>query len=263
MVAAHSIPSVVLRRCSSVSWGSRATCSLASLSWWSCPQLGIDLLGAGSCLMFVLVSLLLIERNSIPSWGTAVHTMTVGMVWRVRVFFSTGVVVMGSVGVTTLRPRGMEDPELPPMLEAAPSSSEDSLRAVCKDGDPSCTIPMNTRLESHSWGERLRWPRRSTVNARLPKWMVLPRMRPTPVEWFPLATKESFGEGTIGTSRGKTRYKSPFLACQLLVFFVSTRYRGVKIARSCSEAVLRTTKHTMVYPDSGPSMEIIALRLAF
>jgi hypothetical protein len=81
--------------------------------------------------MFVLVSLLLIERTSIPSWGTAVRTMTVGMVWRVRVFFSAGVVVMGSVGVTTLRPRGMEDPELPPMLEAAPSSSEDSSRAVC------------------------------------------------------------------------------------------------------------------------------------
>jgi hypothetical protein len=32
-----------------------------------------------------------------------------------------------------------------------------------------------------------------------------------------------------------------------LVFFPPARYRVVKITRSCSEVVLRTTNHTMVY----------------
>jgi hypothetical protein len=78
-------------------------------------------------------------------------------------------------------------------------------------------------LESSSWGERLRRPRRSTVNSRLPKQMVLPRARQTSVGLMPMETKESFGDVTIRTSRGKARYKSPFLACQLSVFFAPTR----------------------------------------
>jgi hypothetical protein len=76
---------------------------------------------------------------------------------------------MGSVGVTTLHPRGLGDPELPLVPETALSSSEDSSRVVCKDGDPLCTIPMNTTLEFHSWGEKLKRPRWSAVNYRLPK----------------------------------------------------------------------------------------------
>jgi hypothetical protein len=44
--------------------------------------------------------------------------------------------------------------------------------------------------------------------------------------------------------------------------FASARYKVVKIAHSCSEMVLRTTKHTMIYPGSDPSLEVIALRLA-
>jgi hypothetical protein len=152
------------------------------------------------------------------------------------VFSDTGVAVMGSVEVSTLNPRGPGDPELPQAHEGVPYSSEDSSRVV---------------------------PRRLVVNSRLPKWMVLPGARPTPVGSLPLETKESFSEGTIGTSRGKARYKSPFWACQLSVFFAPTRYRVVKIARSCSEVVLRTTKNTMVYSSSGPSLEVIALRLAF
>jgi hypothetical protein len=48
----------------------------------------------------------------------------------------------------------------------------------------------------------------------------------------------------------------------VLVFFASARYKVVKIMCSCSEVVLRTTKHTMVYPSSGPSLEVIALRPA-
>jgi predicted membrane channel-forming protein YqfA (hemolysin III family) len=92
--------------------------------------------------------------------------------------------------------------------------------------------------------------------------MVLPRARLTLVVLLLFAMKENFSEGTIATSRGKACYKFLFLACQLLVFFASARYKVVKIAHSCSEMVLRTTKHTMIYPGSGPSLEVIALRLA-
>jgi hypothetical protein len=38
--------------------------------------------------------------------------------------------------------------------------------------------------------------------------------------------------------------------------------RVVKIARSSFEVVLQTTKHMVIYPGSGPSLEVIALRLA-
>jgi hypothetical protein len=68
-------------------------------------------------------------------------------------------------------------------------------------------------------------------------------------------------EGTIEMSRGKTRCNSPFLAQQLSVFFALARYRVVNIVRSCSDMVLQTIKHTMIYPSSGPSLEVIALRL--
>jgi hypothetical protein len=50
-------------------------------------------------------------------------------------------------------------------------------------------------------------------------------------------------EGTIRRSREKVRYKSPFLACQLSMFFAPIRYRVVKIACSCSEMVLQTMKN--------------------
>jgi hypothetical protein len=92
--------------------------------------------------------------------------------------------------------------------------------------------------------------------------MVLPRAMPTSFGWLPLAVKESFSEETIRTSRGKARYKSPFLMHQLSMFFAPARYRVVKITRSCSKVVLSTIKHTMVYPSSGPSLEVIALHPA-
>jgi hypothetical protein len=100
------------------------------------------------------------------------------------------------------------------------------------------------------------------VNSRLPKWMVLSRERPPPVGLLPLATKESFGEGAIRISRGKACCKSPFLARQLSVFFAPARYKVVKITCSYSKVVLQTTKHTMIYPGLGPSLEVIALHPA-
>jgi hypothetical protein len=45
----------------------------------------------------------------------------------------------------------------------------------------------------------------------------------------------------------------------MLVFFAPARYRVVKIACSCPEVVLQTTKHTMVYPSSSSSLEVIVL----
>jgi hypothetical protein len=43
------------------------------------------------------------------------------------------------------------------------------------------------------------------------------------------------------------------------VFFAPTNYGVVKITHSSSEVVLRTMKHTMIYPDSCPFSEVIAL----
>jgi hypothetical protein len=47
----------------------------------------------------------------------------------------------------------------------------------------------------------------------------------------------------------------------LSVFFAPTRYRVVKITRCSFEVVLRTMKHTMIYPDSDPSLEVLTLHL--
>jgi hypothetical protein len=47
---------------------------------------------------------------------------------------------------------------------------------------------------------------------------------------------------------------------QLSVFFCTGKNRVVKITHSSFEMVLRTTKHTMIYPISGPSLKVIALR---
>jgi hypothetical protein len=44
--------------------------------------------------------------------------------------------------------------------------------------------------------------------------------------------------------------------------FCTSKNRVVKIVRSSSEVVLLTIKHTMIYPGSGPSMEVTALRPA-
>jgi hypothetical protein len=43
--------------------------------------------------------------------------------------------------------------------------------------------------------------------------------------------------------------------------FYTSKNMVVKIVHSSSEKVLRTTKHTMIYPGLGPSMEVIAPHL--
>jgi hypothetical protein len=49
----------------------------------------------------------------------------------------------------------------------------------------------------------------------------------------------------------------PYL--NLSVFSAPARHRVVKIVRSCSEVVLRTTKYIIFYHGSGPSLEVISL----
>jgi hypothetical protein len=44
--------------------------------------------------------------------------------------------------------------------------------------------------------------------------------------------------------------------------FCTGKNMVVKITRYSSKMVLRTTKHMMTYPSSGPSMELIALHPA-
>jgi hypothetical protein len=48
----------------------------------------------------------------------------------------------------------------------------------------------------------------------------------------------------------------------LSVFFAPVRYRVIKIIGSYFEVVLRTTKYTMVYPGSCPSLKVIVLHPA-
>jgi hypothetical protein len=43
--------------------------------------------------------------------------------------------------------------------------------------------------------------------------------------------------------------------------FYTNKLWVVKITHSSSEVVLQTTKHTMIYSGSSPSLEVIALRL--
>jgi hypothetical protein len=61
-------------------------------------QLGIDLPSMDLHLLLLLIRLLLDREKLHPCWGATVPTVTVRMVWSVRVFSDTGVVVMGTVG---------------------------------------------------------------------------------------------------------------------------------------------------------------------
>jgi hypothetical protein len=116
------------------------------------------------------------------------------MVRSAKAFSGGDVVVMGAIRFTTLHPRGPWGPEFPPLPKAMSPSSEDSSWMVSVDGEPLCTIPMNTTPESFPSGERLRLSKWSAVNSRLPNRMVSPGSSPTPVKLLPLATKVSFSE---------------------------------------------------------------------
>jgi hypothetical protein len=110
-------------------------------------------------------------------------------------------------------------------------------------------------------GEMLRTPKRLVMNSRLSKRMFLLREKPPHDMRSLSAATSSADDRTIETSRGKARYKSPFLACQLSVFFIS-KNRVVKNVHSSFEMVLRTTNHTMIYPGSFPSSKVIVIHPA-
>jgi hypothetical protein len=133
------------------------------------------------------------------------------------------------------------------------SSTKSPVMARSGHGVPPWVEPMTAASEPSPMQERLRPPKQSVMNSRLPKQMVLLGEKTSHNKCSPFATMVSADEGTIRTSRGKACCKSPFLACQLSVFFAPIRYRVAKIVCSYSEVVLRITKHTMVYPSSGPS----------
>jgi hypothetical protein len=97
---------------------------------------------------------------------------------------------------------------------------------------------MMMSSEPSPMGERIRPPKRSAMNLRLPKRMVSPSEKPQDDRHSPSVVTVSVDDGTIRTSREKTRYKSPILVCQLSMFFALARYRVVKITSSYSKAVL-------------------------
>jgi hypothetical protein len=58
---------------------------------------------------------------------------------------------------------------------------------------------------------------------KIPKVDSFTEGKPSHDKCSPPAVAASANDGTIGTSRGKAHCKSPFLACQLSVFFAWTR----------------------------------------
>jgi hypothetical protein len=82
---------------------------------------------------------------------------------------------------------------------------------------------MAMTSELHPLGESLKPLKQTAMNPRLPKRMVLSGEKTLHDGHSPSAAMVSADDGTIRMSRGKTHCKSPFLACQLLVFFASVR----------------------------------------
>jgi hypothetical protein len=127
---------------------------------------------------------------------------------------------------------------LPSAFKAVGNSSAESPIMV-RGGDGSLPRAESTMMapETSPKGERLRPPKWSVMNSRLPKRMVLLKEKPPHDRHSPSMVMASTDDGTIGTSRGKAPCKSPFLAHQLSVFFAPIRYRVVKITRYCFEIV--------------------------
>jgi hypothetical protein len=85
---------------------------------------------------------------------------------------SAGVFSDGGDGDTRdhhIAPSGIRESGAPPSPEIVSPSSESCSGAVCMGGDPLCNIPTKTTPESSPSGERLRQPKWSVVNSRLPK----------------------------------------------------------------------------------------------
>jgi hypothetical protein len=132
---------------------------------------------------------------------------------------------------------------LPFLLGIFMNSSVESLVTVhYRSGGPPWKGPMTMTPEPSLGGEALAAESVSD-ELEIPKQMVLPRKKPSHNKHSSLASAPCVDDGTIGTSRGKARCKSPFLACQQLVFFAPPRYTVVKIVGSYSDVALQTMKN--------------------
>jgi hypothetical protein len=87
--------------------------------------------------------------------GSILGSGAIEIVCRAGVLSESGVVMMGSIEVTMLHPRGPGDPKLPSTPDVVQFLSEDSLRGLRRGGDPMWTIPMNMAPESRPWGRNL------------------------------------------------------------------------------------------------------------
>jgi hypothetical protein len=76
------------------------------------------------------------------------------------------------------------------------------------------------------------------MNSKFPRQMGSLRENPPHTRRLPSVVMAIGDDGTIGTSRGVARYKSPFVACQQSLYFGPARYRVVNIVCSCFEVVL-------------------------
>jgi hypothetical protein len=120
---------------------------------------------------------------------------------------------------------------LPSLSEAVWNSSAESLIMACSvDGGPPQVEPMTMVSEPSAMGERLSPSNRSAMNSRLPKRMVSPREKSPHDRRSPPTVMASTDDGTIGTSRRKACYKSPFSAHQQSVFSTPIR---IGWSRSC------------------------------
>jgi hypothetical protein len=130
----------------------------------------------------------------VPGCGAAVHSGTVGMVRSTGVPFGGGVVVMGTLGVTTLQSRGPGELELP-LHPRMCHPHQRNPRAWYAEMVTRCAPFLQIRApESFPSGERLWLPKRSVVNSKLPNQMVSPEVNPMSDRFLSWATRVSFGE---------------------------------------------------------------------
>jgi hypothetical protein len=123
-----------------------------------------------------------------------------------------GIVVAGAVEAPVPCLRGEMRSILPSPSEAVWNfSTESPIMAHSGDGVLLRVEPMTVAPEPSPMGERL-WPsKRSAMNSRHPKRMVLPMEKTLHDRRSPFVATVSANVGTIGTSRGKTCCKSPYL----------------------------------------------------
>jgi hypothetical protein len=89
--------------------------------------------------------------------------------------------------------------------------------------ESSIVAPMKMAPSLPLLGDRLRPPKLSPMNSKFPRQIGSPRKNPPHARCSPSAVMEIEDDGTFGTSRGVARCKSPFLACQLSVFFCTDK----------------------------------------